>query len=72
MNVCSLSLGHIWPEGRIFELKSHDTRSIAQMLCNKEETLRHISRNARRFQLAFSPQRHTRFLQPASRFFEDI
>src|SRR5579862_5535756 len=71
MNVRSLSLWHVWPEGSIFKLKPHDTRRIARTLCDKEKTLGHVSRNACRFQLAFSPQRHTRFLQPASRFFED-
>lgn len=72
MNVCSLSRRRIWPDDGIFELKSHDTRSIARMLCDKEEAVGHVIRNARWFQLAFSPQRHARFLQPASRFFEDI
>ncbi len=53
----------VWPD---------DTRSAAQMLCDKEEIVGHISSNARRFQFTFSPQRHTRLVQPASRFFEDI
>jgi hypothetical protein len=72
MNVCRLSFRSVWPEDEVFELKSHNTCSIARMVGDEEEAPCHVSLDALRFQFACSPEWHTRSFQPSSRFLEDI